>query len=362
MFDIARTLHASGNLDKIVAGYPKNRLNGENLPAEKIETHPLFQIATFALIRMRFRTFGFGKVIDDVNLRYLDRKTKKQIGNSNLIAMSSLALETARLVKSRGNTFILNRSSHHIISQREILVDLANLWGWTEPLPSQASIDRELEEYQLADKIIVPSKASYNSFQNREIAMSKVFINPFPLTNVQIYNSSLIRKDILFVGNVTLQKGFPTLVQAFNSLNISGLKLHIVGIYSRNFIDFLKKQGLRFDNVVIYGPLDSKRLNKLWATCDVFVLPSIHDGWGMVVNEAMAHGCIPIVSSGVGASDQIVHGINGLIFEAGDTEELAECILKAIGNEELRITMNTMMLSSPYFKRTWNDFCRIYFE
>lgn len=360
MFDVARCLYANGKLERIVTGYPKIRLKNENLPATKIEAHSFFQISASALVKGQL---GNGKLLQKIhekNAQHLDRATAKIIGDSNLIAMSSLGVKTGRLVKQRGNIFIINRSSHHIVSQRKILEEQSAIWGWPETLPTQESIDRELEEYQLADKIVVPSNSSFKSFENQSVEMSKIFVNPFPLPSWQIGYNKVPKKNLLYVGNVTLQKGFPTLIKAFNLLKLSDVLLHVVGVYSKPFIEFLKKQGLFFDNVIMHGPLHSKRLVTMYEVSDVFILPSVHDGWGLVVNEAMSHGCIPIVSKSAGASDQIIHGVNGFVFEAGDVTALSENILKGLGNEELRNRMSSLLSSSDFFKRTWDNFCGVY--
>jgi glycosyltransferase involved in cell wall biosynthesis len=256
----------------------------------------------------------------------------------------------------------VNRSSHHILSQKELLEELAQSWSWEERIPSKESIEREIEEYELADKIIVPSVAAYNSFKDHMVNMEKVVINPFPLSPTSEPVMTRRRKDVLFVGNVTLQKGFHTLVSAFESLKIPGLKLHVVGIYSRDFISMLRRRGFELNNIIFHGPLNSGALIEMYETTEMLVLPSIHDGWGMVVNEAMVLGCIPIVSSGAGAADQIEQGINGFVFTAGDTDGLKNCILKTLGNEELRTMMMKSIENSERFQRSWDDFSKVYLD
>lgn len=362
MFDIARSLYRLGYLEKIVTSYPMSKLLNENLPKDKIDSHPFYQITAFTLQKFNLEYKPLIEYISAKNLELLDNECSNQVDNSNLISMSSLGLKTARVVKKRGNTFILNRFSHHILIQRKILEAQSLIWGWNETLPSNFSIDRELEEYQLADKIIVPSVASYKSFNNQSIDMNKVFINPFPIitTGISVINQS--KKDLLFVGRVSLQKGFPSLIQAFNLLKLPDIKLHVAGIYSKSFIRYLEKKSLRFDNVIFYGPVDKERLNDLYNKCDVLVLPSFHDGWGMVVNEAMAHGCIPVVANGVGAADQIESEVNGFVFESGNVWQLAHSILKAIGNSDVRQTIQDSMNNSYNLKRNWDDFTRVYLD
>jgi glycosyltransferase involved in cell wall biosynthesis len=362
MFELARSLHKTGNLEKIITGYPMSKLKNENLPSNKIKTFTRFQVAEFAVLKSKFGNSWIYDSIHNKNLNYLDDKASQVIGNSSLISMSSLALNTARIVRHRGNKFIVNRSSHHIYAQKKILEEQTDIWGWSEKLPTQLSIDRELEEYHLAHKIIVPSKASYNSFNNQGIDMTKIFINPFPIYPSRVEKSQQHRNGILFVGNVSLQKGFPSLIQAFDSINLRNTKLHVAGIYSDTFIKFLKKRNLSFKNVVFYGPVSTEQLKVLYRSCDILVLPSIHDGWGMVVNEAMSNGCIPVVSTGAGASDQIENGINGFVFESGNAMEMGLCILKAMGNEDLRQNMITSINKSEYYRSTWDKFAGIYLD
>jgi glycosyltransferase involved in cell wall biosynthesis len=71
---------------------------------------------------------------------------------------------------------------------------------------------------------------------------------------------------------------------------------------------------------------------------DVYVLPSSdYEGWGAVLNEAMAEGCAVICSDGVGAAKPLLrHGENGLIFPAGDAKALADLLIRIQADEPYR--------------------------
>lgn len=362
MFKLAESLHSSGNLERIVTGYPKIMLKEENLPFEKIESHSIFQIADYGIRKLNLKSRLIKDFTSDANRLYLDKITSSRIGDSDLISMSSLSLYTARKVKSRGNKFIVNRSSFHILNQREILLEVAKKWNWPEEIPSKLSILRELEEYEMADKIVVPSLAAYKSFISSNVREDKLVLNPFP---IEIRNKDVLERErsgILFVGNVTLQKGFPTLVQAFNRLGNSGLILNVVGAYSPKFINHLSKQGLNFQNIVFHGHMNRSDLARMYLSNDIFVLPSVHDGWGMVVNEAISFGCIPIVSNGAGAGQLIQNGVNGFTFISGDTNDLLEKIQNSLGNEQMRYEMNRSLTGSVGSVKTWDDFARVYLD
>ena len=56
MFDIARSLYASGNLEKIITSYPMSKLLTENLPRNKIESYPFYQVTAFTLEKFKLKS------------------------------------------------------------------------------------------------------------------------------------------------------------------------------------------------------------------------------------------------------------------------------------------------------------------
>lgn len=75
------------------------------------------------------------------------------------------------------------------------------------------------------------------------------------------------------------------------------------------------------------GFLNQSRMPAAYAVADMLVLPSAHETWGLVVNEAMACGVPAIVSDQVGcANDLVRHGVNGLVFPNGNAAALGEAI------------------------------------
>jgi glycosyltransferase involved in cell wall biosynthesis len=78
---------------------------------------------------------------------------------------------------------------------------------------------------------------------------------------------------------------------------------------------------------------------EVFAGADIFVLPSRHDGWGVVVNEALGAGLPIIVSDCVGARDLVEDGRNGFVTRAGDADGLVAALLKLAQSAELRKSM-----------------------
>ena len=83
------------------------------------------------------------------------------------------------------------------------------------------------------------------------------------------------------------------------------------------------------------GFRNQSELPKFYALCDVFVLPSTGEPWGLVVNEVMATGKPVVVSDQVGCARDLVHnGTNGFIFPAGDVDALATSLMRVLSNRD----------------------------
>jgi len=76
------------------------------------------------------------------------------------------------------------------------------------------------------------------------------------------------------------------------------------------------------------GFVNQTELPRWYACGDVLVLPSIRDKWGLVVNEGMACGLVPVVSDAVGSAPDLVEGV-GKVVPVGDIHELARALLWA---------------------------------
>jgi glycosyltransferase involved in cell wall biosynthesis len=136
-----------------------------------------------------------------------------------------------------------------------------------------------------------------------------------------------LRTEIVYVGQLTHRKGVDILLAALRPLFAEHQALQLTVIGSGEEADALKKQvahsGLA-DRVIFAGARSSDEIPRCIARADVLVLPSRWDGWGMVVNEALAVGVPVIVSDRCGAMDLIQPGINGFIFRSEAVDDLRQ--------------------------------------
>ncbi|MDR5780137.1 glycosyltransferase family 4 protein [Caballeronia sp. LZ065] len=142
------------------------------------------------------------------------------------------------------------------------------------------------------------------------------------------------RPVFLFVGRLSAEKGINTLVEAFRMLKerVADAELRIVGTGPLG--NQLKQQvadaGLQ-DSVHFLGSLQDEPLSREYFGATCMVLPSVREPWGLVTNEALAHGCPVLVSESCGCVPElVVDGVSGYAFPAGDVPALHRVMRKSL--------------------------------
>ena len=143
--------------------------------------------------------------------------------------------------------------------------------------------------------------------------------------------------NVLFVGRLAPQKSVNTLLLAASLLKdkVQNFKVYIVGEGQQE--QELKEQceSLHLNHLVEFRKPTSNP-EKYFACCDVFVLPSIFEGMGIVLLEAFRANLPVVVSNVEGPKELVEDNHTGLVFEPGDYEGLAEKILTYYQNPSLR--------------------------
>ncbi len=204
-----------------------------------------------------------------------------------------------------------------------------------------------------SDRIIVNSEFTKRSVQSL-LRGEKDMVIAYPGLNVSSADTDSkgrqISKDpenlhLLFVGYITPRKGVDTLVESFKILvkdyGIDNLILDVVGDASRSpdllagVERYSQDAGIQ-DRVKFHGRVSEERLEELYSLADIFVFPSVWEGFGMVLIEAM-HNRLPIVTTDAGAIPFLVKdGVNGFLVPVKDAEKLAQATRKLIESPQLR--------------------------
>ena len=149
------------------------------------------------------------------------------------------------------------------------------------------------------------------------------------------------RPIILFASKLQTRKHCDHLVQAYKNL-LGKLPadpyLLIVGDGEERAN--LEQQCTGLEGVRFAGFQNQSALPTYFRLASVFVLPSRHEPWGLIVNESMAAGCPVIVSTDVGAGpDLITNGHEGFIYPVGDIPALTAALSRVLANPQTAATM-----------------------
>ena len=157
------------------------------------------------------------------------------------------------------------------------------------------------------------------------------------------------RPVILFAGKFTKAKAPEELLRAFEVIYerfTADSTPYLLYAGDGPLRRTLEKDATCFGDAVRFlGFRNQTELPALYALCDIFVLPSRFEPWGLVLNEAMNAGRPVIVSDRVGAaSDLVVNGQNGFIYPSGDATTLAARLLQILKSRNLQAQMGESSL------------------
>lgn len=146
--------------------------------------------------------------------------------------------------------------------------------------------------------------------------------------------------ELLCVATVTPRKGHAVLVEALGELADHPWRLTCVGSLQRCRATAvaLRRQirALRLDDRIrLLGEVDATTLARCYQHADLFVLPSHHEGYGMALAEALAHG-LPVLSTRAGALPETVPTRAGILVPPGDSRALAEALARLLQEPDLR--------------------------
>ena len=171
---------------------------------------------------------------------------------------------------------------------------------------------------------------------------------------------------LLFVGNCVHLKGLEHLIAAMGLLRDVPLSLDVVGDVNveRRYYDRLVKQvhGLNLsDRVTFHGAIPHEVLGDFYSRADVFVFPSLYEGFGIVLAEAL-HAGLPIVATRTGPIAEILsEGENALIVPIADPTAFAGAIRRLAADHVMRKEFGRrsreLAVSLPTWRQTCDDVC-----
>lgn len=358
-FDLARQLEARGILSEVFTGYPWFKLKDDQIPREKVHCYPAYQTMVMLYGRSPVQSASLFHALEWKAIESVDRQIAGHLRPCDIyIALASVGLRSGRRAKELGARYVCDRPCTHIVTQNELLHAAFEAAGVHFGGIDRRVIEKELAEYEQADLVLVPSRFSKQSFLARGMPEEKLVLAPYGVDFGKFYPTGSPdpeRFDVLFVGAASMRKGTPTLLEAFKRIRHPRKRLVLIGAVLDEVRKFVR-EAESCGEVEVAGIQPKGFLRDRMSRSHVLVLPSVEDGFGMVMSEAMACGCPVIASDHTGANDLFEDGKQGFIVPSSNAEALAEAIQKLADDPDLRHTMGEAAIALVRAVGGWSQY------
>jgi starch synthase len=361
-FDLARELEARGYLKRIYSTFPWRRLRREGIAREQVRMFPWFH-ATIIAVSQRMGLPGpLSRELVAAIQPTFDFWLASRIEECDaFVSLSGSGLRTGAVVQRRGGKFVCDRGSSHIRMQGQLVAEEYTRWGVPPRELHPRIVRREEAEYDLADAITVPSEFSRKSFIEMGVRPDKVYKIPYGVRlerfrkTVEPASDSF---DVLFAGTVSLRKGVPYLLDAFQRLEHPRKRLRLAGPVD----PAMKNVFGRFDltGVEVLGRQPQPRLAELMSSSHVMVLPSIEEGLALVQGQALACGCPLISSLHSGGEDLFSDGVEGFLIPIRSADAILERLNQFAQDPGLRERMSEAAQQRVKSLGGWKDYGTAY--
>jgi glycosyltransferase involved in cell wall biosynthesis len=237
----------------------------------------------------------------------------------------------------------------------QILAEEYARWNIPYKPIDQRIVERELLEYEECDLILVPSTFAHRSFVQMAISETKLAKIPFGV-DLDLFKP-IPKEDnvfrVIYVGNLSLQKGIPYLLEAIAPLHLPRFEVWLIGHALPEVSPFLAKYNGSFR---YWGFIPQKDLHKYYSQCSVFVIASIQDGLALVQAQAMACGLPVIATPHTGAEDLFTDGVEGFIVPIRNPAAIREKIIYLYENPDVRAEMGKAAMRRVHSLGGWNSY------
>lgn len=156
---------------------------------------------------------------------------------------------------------------------------------------------------------------------------------------------------LIYVGNVTAMKGVYYLLESLMKFDKNKVSLVLVGNYDNSNGEFNKY----LSRVTFVGAVPHFEVENYLSKADIFIMPSLGEGFNLSVVEALSLGLPCIVSKNTGVNDFIIDKKNGLLFNIQNIDEIINCIQWVLDNRVLLPEMSNKALQTAKIL-TWDNY------
>ncbi|HWQ52562.1 MAG TPA: glycosyltransferase family 4 protein [Bryobacteraceae bacterium] len=357
MFDLAREMGRLRQRVTLFSGYPAFKVDDDLRPFARTRPWWLLASRLRAMVPPAPRANRWNNLAFEDFGRWMRRQVSR-LGLDVLDALDGTGLEAGRWMRDHGGTWICNRGSAHVLTQKELLEEEFTRWG--EKLPASAfdpqAVSRCVAEYEEADAVVVPSQFARRSFLERGFAPGRVHVCPYGV-DLSMFRPEPKQDDkfrVLFVGAQSIQKGIGYLFDAVRPLVRAGAaEVWLVGTATPDAEKILARNA---DLFTAHCSQPRDRLSWYYSQASVLVLPSIQEGLALVQAQAMACGVPVIASAHTGGEDLFTDGVEGFIVPVRDPAAIRAALLWMLENPRGRETMAEAALQRVRTLGGWREY------
>jgi glycosyltransferase involved in cell wall biosynthesis len=190
---------------------------------------------------------------------------------------------------------------------------------------------RRDDEAHIADGIVSGSSFTTRSLVAAGISEHRILTvplgGPVPVDVAELPVTAPTVLRFIYAGPVAVHKGVHHLLEAWGRLAPAGAELHIYGQQRLPAEVVARARGGRAaSSIVFHGSVPAADLREVYRQGSALILPTLADGFGQVVADALAHGLPVITTVNAGASDRVVHGECGFVLPPADVDVLTSTI------------------------------------
>lgn len=292
--------------------------------------------------------------IDRIAARSLSTQTQAVIGREDACS------RTFRAAKIVGAACLYDLPTAHYQTVRRVMADEAREFGKHQPLEQEYAHDRNRRkdrELSLADHVVVASSFVRESVEQAGIGRAHVTTIPYGCPP-PVVPTSVRRPVVLYVGHLSLRKGTLRLLRVWKRLG--AYRTHQLRLIGKLHLpaSALEEYRGNFEHI---PHLPRPELWQHYAAARLFVFPSAADGFGIVMNEALACGTPVLASSNTGAPGFITPGVEGLIYPFGDDDALAASLDRMLTRTDETAAMGQAALELAR-RWSWEEYRRAFVD
>lgn len=303
------------------SGYPE-------VSPERTRLKPLLGALVYATAR--YTNTRFAETFRFHLHPHYDRWMARQLKEGDHIYSSyGYANESFLTARKMGGKTIIDGGNSHPENFWNILSEEHERWNVCEDPISRFHYERSIKMMDMTDHVVSPSRFVTRSFLERGFREDQIHNSYYPV-DLSLFTPPTVKRDpnqpftVINTSGLSLRKGTPYLLEAMRRIKKEIPNCRFMITRSGDHSPLIDKliRDYRDLDIEWSGYVSRSEMAERFRQADLFMLPSLEDGFARVVTEAQACGLPVLVSENTGAADTVREGINGSVVPIRDVDAM----------------------------------------